>query len=96
MFGINHKINLEDIYWLLKETNVKVNILMATIQDVQNAVANEATVDQSIVTLLQNIVQQLKDAQASGDPAQLDAVVASIQANTKVLSDAVTANTPAT
>lgn len=81
--------------YLLHELNIKVNILMATIQDVSAAVAAESTVDDSIVTLLNSIVQQLKDAQASNDPAALDAVVASIQANTKKLSDAVTANTPA-
>lgn len=68
---------------------------MATIQDVSAAVAAESTVDDSIITLLNQIVQQLKDAQASNDPAALDAVVAGIQANTKKLSDAVTANTPA-
>lgn len=68
--------------------------LMATIQDVQTAVAAQTTVDTSVVTLLQNITAQLQAAQASGDPAALDAVVASIQANTQVLSNAVTANTP--
>jgi len=68
---------------------------MATIQDIQAAVAAESTVDDSIVTLLNNIVAELKAAQASNDPAALDAVVASIQSNTKKLSDAVTANTPA-
>jgi len=81
--------------YLLHELNIKVNILMATIQDVQASVAAESTVDDSIITLLNGIVQQLKDAQASNDPAALDAVVAGIQANTKKISDAVTANTPA-
>lgn len=69
---------------------------MATIQDVSNAVSQESSVDDSIVTLLNGIVQQLKDAQASNDPAALDAVVAGIQANTKKIQDAVTANTPVT
>lgn len=86
--------NLYLLFYLLHELNIKVNILMATINDVSAAVAAESTVDDSIVTLLNSIVQQLKDAQASNDPAALDAVVASIQANTKKLSDAVTANTP--
>lgn len=67
---------------------------MATINDISAAVAAESTVDDSIITLLNQIVQQLKDAQASNDPAAMDLVVASIQANTKKLSDAVTANTP--
>lgn len=69
--------------------------IMATLKDINDAVTQQSTVEQSVVTLLQNIVQQLKDAQASNDPAALDTVVASIQANTKVLSDAVAANTPA-
>lgn len=67
---------------------------MATLSDIQNAVSAETTVDNSIVTLLNNIVAELKAAQATNDPAAMDAVVASIQANTKILSDAVTANTP--
>lgn len=66
---------------------------MATLQDISNAVTAETAVDQSIVTLLNGIVQQLKDAQASNDPAAMDAVVSNIQANTKILSDAITANT---
>jgi hypothetical protein len=85
-----------DILYLLHEINIKVNILMATIQDVSAAVSAESSVDDSIITLLNGIVQQLKDAQASNDPAALDAVVAGIQANTKKLQDAVTANTPVT
>lgn len=89
MFGlrrIEFKLN-----YLIKQGN----ILMATMQDVQAATAAESTVDDSIITLLNGIVQQLKAAQASNDPAALDAVVSSIQANTKKISDAVTANTPA-
>ncbi len=80
---------------LLKEILHKENKIMATIQDVQAAVAAESTVDDSIIALLNGIVQQLKDAQASGDPAALDAVVQGIQANTAKLQAAVTANTPA-
>lgn len=68
---------------------------MASISDVNAAVAAETTVEQSVIALLNGISQQLKDAQASGDPEALDQVVASINANTKALSDAVAANTPA-
>jgi hypothetical protein len=81
------------ILYLLHELNIKVNILMATTQDALAAIAAQSTVEDSTVELLNQIVQQLKDAQASNDPAALDAVVAGIQANTKKLSDAVTANT---
>jgi len=69
--------------------------IMASIQDVNAAVSAQTTVEQSVVILLQNLAQQIKDAQASGDPAALDQVVANINANTKALSDAVAANTPA-
>jgi len=78
---------------LLKQILHKENQIMATIQDVQAAVAAESTVDDSIITLLNGIVQQLKDALATGNPAALDAVVQSIQANTAKLQAAVTANT---
>jgi len=66
---------------------------MATMQDVQNAVAAQQTVEDSVITLLNQVAQQVKDAQTTNDPAALDAVVASIQANTDKLSAAVTANT---
>lgn len=69
--------------------------IMASISDVNAAVAAQTTVEQSVIALLNGISQQLKDAQASGDPAAIDQVVANINANTKALSDAVAANTPA-
>jgi ABC-type transporter Mla subunit MlaD len=91
----NKLINrLDKIIRLLDKQIHKENSLMATIQNVVDAVTAQSTVDDSIVVLLNGIVQQLKDAQASGDPAALDAVVSSIQSNTKKISDAVTANTP--
>ena len=74
----------------------KENYIMTTIQDINAAIASESSVDDSIITLLNGIVQQLKDAQASNDPAALDVVIAGITANTKKIQDAVTANTPVT
>lgn len=64
-------------------------------QDVQTAVAAQSTVEDSVITLLNGINQQLQAAIAANNPAALDAVVASITANTQKLTDAVTANTPA-
>src|SRR5258705_7668187 len=94
LYHINNKLDL--ILNLLIYVIRKENTIMATIQDVSAAVAAESSVDDSIITLLNGLVQQLKDAQAANDPAALDVVVASIQANTKKLQDAVTANTPVT
>lgn len=67
---------------------------MATLNDVVTEVTAETSVNQSIVTLLDGIAAQLTAAQASGDPAAIQAVITSMQANSKILTDAITANTP--
>jgi hypothetical protein len=91
-----------NIFSQLSRMERKLNLLLAMetyemtkISDLQDAVAAERTVSASVITLLNDINQRLKDAIASGDPAALDAVVADITNNTKALSDAVVANTPA-
>lgn len=86
----------DNLIYLLHELNIKVNTIMATIQDVADAVNAESTVDDSIITLLNSIVAQLQAVIDSGDPASLDAVVSAIKANTAKLQAAVTANTPVT
>jgi hypothetical protein len=68
--------------------------LMATVQDLTAQVAAESTIDDSIIALLNGIVAQLSAAQASGDPAALDVVLAGIKANSDKISAAVVANTP--
>ena len=67
---------------------------MATMQDLKDAVTRNTNAEQSITLVLQGVVQQLKDAQASGDPAAIQDVITQIDANTKTLADAATANTP--
>jgi hypothetical protein len=79
----------------LSQLHKKVDSIMATLQDIANAVAAETTVDNSIVTLLNSIVAELKTAQASNDPNAMATVVSNIQANTAILTAAITANTPA-
>jgi len=68
--------------------------LMATIQDIQAKVTEQQTIVGSIVTLLSQLAQMLKDAIAANDPAAIQAVADAIDANTKALADAVVANTP--
>lgn len=68
---------------------------MATMQDLRAAVQRNIDVDDSVIVLLNGIVQQLKDAQASNDPAAIQAVIDSLNADTQKMADAVTANTPA-
>lgn len=69
--------------------------IMATLEDLKAAVARETDAEQSVITLLQGISQQLKDAKAANDPAAIDAVIAQIDANTAKLGAAVVENTSA-
>lgn len=68
---------------------------MATLADVQAAVANLNTVEASVVAMLQTLSDALKAAIASNDPAALQAVVDSINADSTAMAAAVAANTPA-
>jgi len=55
----------------------------------------QKTVTGSVLTLLNDISQKLKSAVASEDTEAIEAISADLEANTKSLSDAVLANTPA-
>src|SRR5258708_4963652 len=73
----------------------KVDKIMATMQELTASVQRNTDVDESVLTLISGISTQLKDAQASNDPAAIQAVIDQLDANTKRMADAVTANTPA-
>lgn len=80
---------------LLRELILKVDTLMATMQDLTASVQREADANDAVILLLTGVSQQLKTAQAQNDPTAIQTVIDQIDANTKKLSDAVTANTPA-
>lgn len=63
------------------------------VDDLVDAVAAETTVEQSAVTLLTEIGQQLSDA--GTDRTKLTALRATIESNKAALAAAVLANTPA-
>lgn len=65
------------------------------LKKLQDAVAQETTVEQGTITLLQALVQELKDANNSGDQAAVDAVADQILANTTALAAAVASVPPA-
>lgn len=65
---------------------------MATLQDLQAAVAAEDTVIDSAIALLRGLAAQV--AALPPDQAAIDALAADITAKTGVLSAAVSANTP--
>jgi hypothetical protein len=67
--------------------------VMAMIDDVSADVEAQSTVIASVETLLTNLSAQL--AAAGTDPAKLQAIKDSLDANTARLSAAVVANTPA-
>lgn len=68
---------------------------MATLADIKAKVEADHEVDMSAITLLQQLSQMLKDAQASGDPAAMQEIIDLLDNNQRELADAVTANTPA-
>ena len=68
--------------------------MAVTIKDVLAKVTAQTTVVNSVVTLLGQLSQMLKDAQASGDPAALQGVIDVIDANDAALAKAAQDNTP--
>jgi hypothetical protein len=68
--------------------------IMSALTDLQTAVANETTIDQSVITLLQTLAADLAAALANNDTAAIQAVVATMQQNATALAAAVSANTP--
>jgi len=69
--------------------------IMATLADLTAAVARNTDAENAALEYLKGISQQLKDAQAANDPAALDAVIASIDANTAKAAAAIVQGTPA-
>lgn len=71
----------------------KTNIVMADLTKLQADVANETTLDQSVITLLTNLAAEIKAA--GTDQAALDAITTQMEQNASALATAVAANTPA-
>ena len=65
---------------------------MATLDDLVTDVAAQATVVDSVVTLLQGLRDQLAAAVAANDPAKVQAVITALDANTAKLTAAVAAS----
>ena len=69
--------------------------IMTIMDDLKASVQRNTDAESSVITLLQGISQQLKDALAANDPAAIKAVIDKIDANTAAAAAAVVANTPA-
>jgi len=84
---------LDQIIQLLKVQQKEILTMAASVDDVIAAVQKETTVEQSVITLLNQFASQV---QAAGtDPIKLQQALDLITSNTAALSAAVTANTPA-
>jgi hypothetical protein len=91
-FDIHHHIHYEDDSRVLQ----LLEKIMATLDELVVAVQADTTVDDSIVTLLEQLAAQIKSGGLSAaDQAKVDAVFANVTANSAKVAAAVTANTPA-
>ena len=79
---------------VLSRLDLMENNIMTAMDDLNSAVQRNTDAEASVITLLQGISQQLKDALAANDPAAIKAVIDKIDANTAAAAAAVVANTP--
>lgn len=77
----------------LLRIQIKENIQMADLTQLVTEVEKVETVQDSAITLLQQLSQLIKDA--GTDPEALAAIVVKLDTTTVALADAVVANTPA-
>ena len=80
---------------VLNRLDLMESNIMTVMDDLNASVQRNTDAEAAVVTLLQGISQQLKDALAAGDPAAIQAVITKIDANTAAAAAAVVANTPA-
>jgi uncharacterized alpha-E superfamily protein len=79
--------------WLLASILNKENQIMSALDDLTTQVAQNTSVEESAVTLINGLAAEL---QAAGtDPTKLAALQTSLAASAKDLAAAVAANTPA-
>jgi peptidoglycan hydrolase CwlO-like protein len=108
LLGEIRLVMADDLSGYLKITDGKLDLVLArlnTLQETVNAmsaevdrlkasVASLATVDQSVITLLGGLSDQIRTLKQ--DPAALAALADEVDARVKELGDAVTANTATT
>lgn len=92
--------SLTDIRNLLREINERAKKMSAELDDLTEAVAENTTIDQSAITLIEGLAASIAALAANAtDLAQLKAAItakaADLRASSAALSTAVAANTPA-
>lgn len=95
---VEDESRLTRIEELLTTLTTKGEVQMATMQEamaaLQAEVARNTSVDQSAVVLLNGLADKIAELLAAQDVAGLEALVATLRADTDGLAAAVTANTP--
>lgn len=86
---------LDRIESLLKQLLKQEAKEMSTLDDLKTQVHKNTDLEESAVTLIQGIAQQLKDAIAAGDPAALTDLATQLDHSATDLAAAIAANTPA-
>lgn len=85
----------EHLHEHLIRINEKVNIIMATMQDLQASVQRNTDAEESFIEVLEGVSQQLKDAQAQNDPQAIQSVIDQLDANTAKMAASAVQNTQA-
>jgi primosomal protein N'' len=73
----------------------ELKLMSEAVDKLKSAVEANTSATQSVVTLVQTMAQQIKDAASTGDLAQVNTLADNLMANTTAIAAAVTANTPA-
>jgi hypothetical protein len=87
-----HKGPDEEALQLLRQINQQGATNMATLADLTTEVTENTDLTGSLITLLNGIAQQLRDAAA--DPAAITALADQLDATNQAIATAITANTP--
>jgi small-conductance mechanosensitive channel len=88
----------QQILRLLQQIITKENQMAVNLAAITAEVANNTSVSQSVVTLVQNLAAQIAAIPPSNDPvtqAALDQLTQTLTTNDGAIASAVTANTPA-
>ncbi len=85
---------LDLILSALNNLEGKVTAMAGELDRLTTEVAENTTVIQSAITLINGLAQQIRDL--STDPAALNALADTLDAQSNALAEAVTANTPPT
>lgn len=87
--------NIDKLMGLVNLLLTNQKKIMLDVTALQTAVANETTLDQSVITLLNTLASELQAANDAGDQTTINSIVATMQQNATALAAAVAANTPA-